>query len=410
MADTENGGAGNANSIYLHQPHMPQSPAKALEPEPAPVADLSGSGLSGSDFSGEDKPAMASHRPKLSISGFLNTLAALFMLGVLAVAGSIYYGKQIFETAGPLQTQRVVNIKPGMGVGTIAHLLQEEGIIENSYIFRGGAVLEGASGHLKAGEYSFEPGISMREVLQKLTTGSSISYKLTLPEGLTTMQILARINADPVLLGEVPETPGEGTLLPETYNFTRGMTRKAIIGSMREAQQRLLDELWPKRRKNLPITSREEAIILASIVEKETGQDSERAHIAGVFINRLEKGMRLQSDPTIIYGLVGGKGSLGRGIRLSELTKKTPYNTYVIKGLPPGPIANPGKAAIAAVLQPMKTDDLFFVADGTGGHAFAKTLKEHRANVAKWRKIESARRKAAAAKNAETPDSESKPQ
>ncbi len=356
---------------------------------------------------------MASRPVKLSLSGFLNTLAALFMLGVLAVAAGIYYGKQIFESAGPLQTKRVLNIKPGMGVGAIAHLLQEKGIIENSYIFRGGAVLEGAAGHLKAGEYGFEPGISMREVLQKLRTGSSISHKLTIPEGLTTMQILARINADPVLLGEMPETPDEGTLLPETYNFTRGLTRKTIIRSMREAQQRLLDELWPLRQKNLPFTSREEAIILASIVEKETGQDGERAHIAGVFINRLEKNMRLQSDPTIIYGLVGGKGSLGRGIRLSELKKKTPYNTYVINGLPPGPIANPGRAAIAAVLQPMKTADLFFVADGTGGHVFAQTLKEHRVNVAKWRKIESARRKAAAAaaaaENTKTPPSGDKP-
>jgi UPF0755 protein len=337
---------------------------------------------------------MAPRPARIRISGFLNFLGALVMLAALAGAAGLIYANARFEESGPLARPVKLQIKPGMGVSAIAQLLKKNGVIENIYIFRGGAILHRASGKLKAGEYAFEPGISMRAAMEKMAAGQSVLHRITIPEGLTTQQILERVKDNPVLTGEMPEDPGEGKLLPETYSFTRGLDRKAFVESMAQAQARLLDRLWPKRQANLPFKTREEAIILASIVEKETGQVSERPHIAGVFINRLNKGMRLQSDPTIIYGLVGGKGSLGRPIRYSELFVKTAYNTYMIDGLPPGPIANPGEAAIRAVLQPLATKDLYFVADGTGGHAFAATLKAHNANVAKWRKLVRAKRAA----------------
>ncbi len=379
------GSAEHSDRLASHGNRMPKSPARALEPEPAPTQPISGKG----------ENFMAPRSARIRFSAFVNVLGALFMLGVLAGAAALFYGKYRFEEPGPLTKSVSITVKPGMGVSAIARLLEKNGVIENTYIFRGGVILHDSSIRLKAGEYAFEPGISMRRAMEKMAAGQSLLHKLTIPEGLTTQQILARIKANPVLIGEMPPNPGEGKLLPETYSFTRGLSRKTFINSMAAAQKRLLDRLWPVRAANLPFKTREEALILASIVEKETGKVSERPHIAGVFINRLNKGMRLQSDPTIIYGLVRGKGTLGRSIRLSDIVRPTAYNTYIIKGLPPGPIANPGEAAIKAVLQPMQTKDLFFVADGTGGHAFAETLKKHNANVARWRKVERARRAAA---------------
>ena len=376
--------AEHADEREPHKAQMPKSPARALEPEPAPAKPVSGKG----------EPKMAPRPARIRISSFLNFLGALIMLAVLAGAAGLIYANARFEEQGPLTRPVKLQIKPGMGLSAIAQILKKNGVIENIYIFRGGAVLHEAAGKLKAGEYVFEPGISMREAMQKMEAGQSVLHRVTIPEGLTTRQILERIRDNPVLIGEMPEDPGEGRLLPETYSFTRGLDRKTFVKSMQDAQTRLLDRLWPNRQANLPFKTREEAIILASIVEKETGKVAERPHIAGVFINRLNKGMRLQSDPTIIYGLVRGKGSLGRPIRVSDLISKTAYNTYIIKGLPPGPIANPGEAAIRAVLQPMATKDLYFVADGTGGHAFAATLKAHNLNVAKWRKLVRARRAA----------------
>jgi UPF0755 protein len=217
--------------------------------------------------------------------------------------------------------------------------------------------------------------------------GKSILHKLTAPEGKTTKQILALVAAHEVLVGDITMAPAEGALLPETYSFTRGETRDELIADMMRARDAVLDELWEKRANDLPIMTKDEAIILASIVEKETGVASERPLIAAVFVNRLRRGMRLQSDPTIIYGLTGGE-PLGRGLRKSELERETPYNTYLISGLPPTPIANPGRASIEAVLDPAESDYLFFVADGTGGHVFAATLEEHNRNVVKWRQIE----------------------
>ena len=252
-----------------------------------------------------------------------------------------------------------------------------------------------ADGKLKAGEYRIEANSSMRQVMDLLVTGKSIQYKVTIPEGLTTLQALARIEAHEVLVGDIEGEVAEGSLLPDTYAFTRGTTRQELVERMQAALSKLLDATWPNRDQTLPLTNPYEAVILASIVEKETALASERGRVASVFVNRLRQGMRLQSDPTIVYGIVGGQGALDRPIRKSDIAERTNYNTYQIDGLPPTPIANPGKAAIEAVLNPPETKDLFFVADGTGGHAFSETLAGHTENVRRWREIERARREPA---------------
>ncbi|MEL7048220.1 MAG: endolytic transglycosylase MltG, partial [Pseudomonadota bacterium] len=251
---------------------------------------------------------------------------------------------------------------------------------------------------LKAGQYRFEAGVPMASVLSTVLSGRSFLHKLTFPEGWTSQQIVARVQAAKNLSGEISAMPGEGTLLPDTYSFPDGMDRQGVIDQLLDAQRSLLAKAWENRQEGLPFKTPEEALILASIVEKETGKKNERRLVAGVFVNRLRKGMRLQSDPTIIYGIVGGKGSLGRPIYKSDIAKTTPYNTYRIDGLPPTPISNPGRAAILAVLNPAETKALFFVADGTGGHTFSETLAQHNKAVAVWRKIEKAARARAAKK------------
>ncbi|MBB4660131.1 endolytic transglycosylase MltG [Parvularcula dongshanensis] len=244
---------------------------------------------------------------------------------------------------------------------------------------------------LRAGEFEIPQGASLDQIVRTLRDAKPLLRFVTVPEGRTTAQVLRIVEAAPVLEGEVTLAPAEGALLPETYAYERGEPRDAVVRRMMEAHDAALAELWPGRAEGLPIDTPEEAVVLASIVEKETALAAERPRVAAVFVNRLNKGMRLQSDPTIIYGLTGGE-PLGRGIRLSELRGETPYNTYVIRGLPPTPIANPGHASLAAVLNPAETDDLYFVADGTGGHVFSSTLAEHNRNVAKWRRIERERR------------------
>jgi UPF0755 protein len=228
----------------------------------------------------------------------------------------------------------------------------------------------------------------MEEVMDLLVSGKSITYKISIPEGFTSAMALARIGANEVLTGEPPAPPPEGAIMPDTYLFKRGTTRAGLVADMQAAQDRLVDGIWAGRKSGLPIHTREQAVILASIVEKETAVADERPLIASVFVNRLRRGMRLQSDPTIIYGIVGGKGRLERPLTRADITTPTPYNTYTIDGLPPGPIANPGRAALEAVANPADTTYLYFVADGTGGHAFASSLDEHNRNVAKWRNIE----------------------
>jgi UPF0755 protein len=243
-------------------------------------------------------------------------------------------------------------------------------------------------GPLKAGEFLFKARASLDEAVDTLIQGKAILHTLSIPEGLTSEQIMARLNENEILTGEVSEVPREGSLMPDTYKFERGMTRQQLVNLMQAKQREATTQIWSRRSPDLPIKTPQELVILASVIEKETGRGDERARVASVFVNRLSKRMKLQSDPTIVYGIVGGKGTLGRGILRSEIEKPTPYNTYAIEGLPPGPIANPGRAALEAAANPLKTKDLYFVADGTGGHAFAETYEQHQRNVTRWRQIE----------------------
>ncbi len=318
---------------------------------------------------------------------FLTFAAGFAILGYAIV-------KYQYIHEGPTKQAQVFEIEKGAGLSQIASKLGREHVINSPAIFKIFVKWDGGERRLKAGEYEIPAGASMRDVYKILTDGKAILRPVTFAEGLTSAQIIRQIAANPNIPGRTPPVPPEGTLLPETYMLPKSMTKTELVKKMRTAQEKLIDELWPNRAPDLPFTTKREAIILASIVEKETGIAGERPHIAGVFVNRLKKHIRLESDPTIIYGLTGGE-KLGRGLRRSEIDKKTDWNTYQIDGLPKTPICNPGRAAIAAVLNPMKTEDLFFVADGTGGHVFAKTLKEHNANVRKWRRTERARKRAA---------------
>jgi UPF0755 protein len=314
----------------------------------------------------------------------------VFVLACLAL-GLYFFVKVQFDKPGPLGTSVVFAVPKGEGVSVMSERLEREGVIDDRPIFMTSILyfkyLRG-TGNVKAGEYEFRKNATMREVLDTLVQGRSIEHKVTLAEGLTAQQIVEKIRANPDLHGDITEIPAEGSLLPDTYKFGRDDTRQDIIERMRAAQAKFLAKLWEERDPDIVVQTPEEALVLASIVEKETGRADERPHIASVFQNRLRKNMRLQSDPTIIYGLVGGKGMLDHPIQQDELDRDTPYNTYKINGLPPTPIACPGRAAIEAVLKPAKTKDLYFVADGTGGHVFAASLEEHNKNVVKWRKVE----------------------
>jgi UPF0755 protein len=315
----------------------------------------------------------------------------LVLLAVAAGGFGFWYVLNEFDAPGPLAAdggaETIVALPMGTGLNQVAAILEREGVVHDGLIFRVGVMVNRKAAALKAGEYAIPSGASPSQIMNILIDGKSIVYKLTLAEGLTSAMIVDLVRGHPILAGEVTEVPAEGSLLPETYIFDRGMTRAALIKRMQDDHVRVLDELWVGRASNLPFATKQEAVVLASIVEKETGVAEERPRVAAVFVNRLRKGMKLQSDPTIIYGLTKGV-PLGRGIRQSELDKATPYNTYAITGLPPTPIANPGKASLAAVLNPAQTEDLFFVADGTGGHAFAATMAEHEKNVQKWRELE----------------------
>lgn len=366
-------------------PIIPKSPTEALRPERVPAPP---------------KRSRKAHGQLVIFLNFLMTLAvAVCVLGVAA----FYYMIDSYQDQGPLQTNTHFTVRSGAGLAEISSNLERNGIVSNGRIFRYMTDSYLANGQsLKAGEYEIKAGASMKDVMSLLESGKSILYSVAFPEGLTVKQMFTRLANDPVLEGELPAAlPVEGSLRPDTYRFSRGTKRDEIISQMAAAQQKLIDMIWEKRDPDLPVKSVEEFVTLASIVEKETGKDDERAHVASVFINRLNKGMRLQSDPTIIYGLFGGDGKPSdRPIYQSDLQKETPFNTYVIKGLPPSPIANPGRAALEAVANPWRTDDLYFVADGTGGHVFAKTLDEHNSNVRRWRRIEA--EKAAAGGNPDT--------
>ncbi|MEZ5920462.1 MAG: endolytic transglycosylase MltG [Parvularculaceae bacterium] len=322
-----------------------------------------------------------------TVKSFILFLVSLFVLAVSALAVGGYFAWREASRPGPLASEAVVLLKPGASVRAMGRLLGDAGAVRYPDLFVAAVRLKGAQSKLKAGEYAIPANASVLDIIDILIDGKSILHYLTAPEGLTSAQILKVVAANEVLLGDITIDPPEGELLPETYAFTRGETRDEMIRDMMKAQDAVIDELWPQRAMELPFAAPEDAIILASIVEKETGIAEERPRIAAVFVNRLKKRMRLQSDPTVIYGISGGK-PLGRGLRVSELERETPYNTYKIYGLPPTPIANPGRASIEAVLNPADTNDLYFVADGSGGHVFSSTLAEHNRNVIKWRRIE----------------------
>ncbi len=347
---------------------QPRSPRQALIPDQVPP------------------PPSARARHPLVIIG--NTIFTGLLLLILAGGATLYFGKRKLEAPGPLDRERSVLIESKKGLRDIADLLKREGVIDNTLPFIAGAMVLGVKEDLKAGEYMFERQASMLDVLKTIVEGRSIQYTVTIPEGLTSEQIVQRLRDSNVLTGDIVEVPPEGTLLPETYKVTRAMTREQIVQRMQASHKRLLNEVWERRSPDLPVKSPQELVILASIVEKETGKTDERSRVASVFVNRLNKRMRLQSDPTIVYGLMGGKGPLGRPLLRVELDEPNAYNTYQIDGLPPGPIANPGRASLEATAHPARTKDLYFVADGTGGHVFSETLEQHSKNVARWREVE----------------------
>ncbi len=327
-------------------------------------------------------------RPSALVRVFGSLIGWGLFMGLLA-AVVVGWGYFKFTSAGPATQDRVVVIPQGSGRADIAALLQDQGVISDARVFSAAAVASQLRGQsMKPGEYSFPANTSMLQVMRLLNAGRVLTYKLTIPEGWTSEMALARIRENDVLEGDVTVTPPEGGLVANTIVFQRGRTRDEIITTMTQMQSKLVDELWAKRPADTLLKSKEEMVTLASIVEKETGVAEERPLVAAVFVNRLKKGMRLQSDPTIIYGLVGGKGKLDRGLTRADIDGKTPYNTYQVDGLPPGPIAIPGKASLEAVLSPASVGYLYFVADGTGAHAFATTLEEHNANVRKWRALE----------------------
>jgi UPF0755 protein len=352
-------------------PISPRSPRAALEPEQVPP------------------PPKRSERARNPFVVIGNAIITIVLVLLLGSAGAYYYGMQKIEAPGPLQDDKVVNIPSRAGMADIADTLQREGVIDNNrWAFIGAVIALKARTELKPGEYSFQKNASLRNVIATMVEGKVVQHSVTIPEGLTSEQIVGRLTDSDIFSGSINEIPREGTLLPETYKFPRGTTREQVIARMQQAQKRVVAEAWDHRSADIPIKSPEQLVTLASIVEKETGKADERSRVAAVYVNRLRQKMKLQSDPTIIYGLVGGKGTLGRPIKRSEITQPSPYNTYVVDGLPPGPIANPGRASLEAAANPARTRDLFFVADGTGGHAFTETYGEHQKNVAKLRAME----------------------
>jgi peptidoglycan lytic transglycosylase G len=349
---------------------MPRSPRAALEPEQVPM------------------PARWSESVRHPLVVVGNAVFTVLIL--LAITGGILFvvAKQRFEAPGPLEQDKIVNIPPRLGIRDIGDLLVREGVIDSPWTFVISALLAKTHDELRFGEYQFSKQASLHDVINTIIDGKVVQHQITLPEGLTSQQIVERLLETDILAGSVKEIPREGSMLPESYRYPRGALREQVIQRMQQVQARVVQEVWDRRMPDLPLRTPQQLVTLASIVEKETGRADERTRVAAVFINRLKQHMKLQSDPTIIYGLAGGKGTLGRPILKSDIEQHTPYNTYVIEGLPPGPISNPGRAALEAVANPARTKELYFVADGTGGHAFSETLEQHQRNVVRLRALE----------------------
>lgn len=352
-------------------PISPRSPRAALEPEQVP------------------QPPKRSQRARNPFVIVGNAIFTILVVAMLLVGGAFWYGKKTIEAPGPLRDDTVVNIPQGARKTDIADLLKRANVIAaDRWTFVGAVYALNASSGLKSGEYLFQKNATLRDVIGTIVEGKVVQHAFTIPEGLTSEQIVARLTESDIFTGALKEQPREGTLLPDTYHFPRGTPREQVIQRMQQAQKRAVADIWARRNPDVPLRSPEQLVTLASIVEKETGKSDERTRVAAVFANRLRQKIKLQSDPTIIYGLVGGKGTLGRPIKRSEIQQPSPYNTYVIDGLPPGPIANPGRASLEATANPARTRDLFFVADGSGGHTFAETYDQHQKGVAKLRAME----------------------
>lgn len=381
---------GNGARRESQRPLVPKTASEALRPQAG------------------TPPPRRSRQSRNQFIVFMNFMMSLVVFIVVAGGLAFYLGKQAFDGAGPLASTDTVLIRPNTGVAEIADILERRGMISDARLFRIGLRLYGHDSSLRAGEYEIRAGASMYDIMELLRSGRSVEYAITVPEGFTVFQAFQRIAAMEELAGDMPdELPPEGSLAATTLRFTRGMQRQDLIQRLMNDQERLVQSIWERRVDGLPINDINEFVTLASIVERETGRSDERSRVASVFINRLNRGMRLQSDPTIIYGIFGGEGlPPGRPIYRSDIDTPTEYNTYTINGLPPGPIAIPGRASLEAVANPSQTNDLYFVADGSGGHAFAQTLDEHNSNVARWRAIERERAEAAARRAAEEAEEE----
>lgn len=325
--------------------------------------------------------------------------AALLILGTFATvaAGLAVWLYSSFQRPNPDAKAATILVPRGAGVDDIAQLLADNGVIEDKVVFAFGVRLTQSASRLRAGEYAFPAGTSPRAVMDQMIAGKVVVHRLTIPEGLTTGQILALIGNAEAMSGSITRQPGEGELMPDTYHYVYGETRDALIARMQKAMREALDSAWAQRKPNSLIQNPQQALILASLVEGETGVAGERPMVAGVFMNRLRRNMKLQSDVTVAYGVAKREGRpgnvLGRPLSRDDLATPDPYNSYANEGLPPGPINNPGRSAIAAALNPAETEALYFVADGTGGHTFSRTLDEHNRAVAKLRQIERARAK-----------------
>ncbi len=347
-----------------------KSPAAAIHPEAVPVPP----------------EATRVERPERPITNFLSGLLSILVIVMFALAAMIVFAQRQITGPGPLEADKIAIVRGS--TADVVDQLEREGITDKGFLLTLYWQFTGKGSQIKGGEYVFRKEASLEQITETLVEGKSILHQVTLPEGRTSDDIVEILRNDLNLAGDVKVIPKEGTLLPETYKFARGMSRNQLLDLMAQDQAKLIREIWAKRSPDLPLSSPQELVTLASIVEKETGKADERPRVAAVFFNRLKAKMPLQSDPTVIYGLIGGKGSLGRGILKTELQQPSPYNTYIIPGLPAGPITNPGRAALEAVANPSQTRELYFVADGTGGHVFAETLEQHQRNVAKWRVIE----------------------
>lgn len=357
----------------------PRSPAEALEPGRAPPRPH----------------GVRQRKESRVVSGFARVFSGILtilLVFMLSAGGLTLLVGHLYSKPGPLTVSQTVVIPKGTSSNKIADDLEAEGVVSSRWAFMVNYLVQSRMHpdevSLKHGEYLFKPGVSIREVIDVLSEGKSVQYKVTIPEGLTSQQIVERLKEEENLTGDVAQIPAEGSLLPETYSIEKGMPRQELIERMQLKQKQMLDRAWERRNTTLPFATPEEAVVLASIIEKETGRADERQRIAGVFVNRLNKKMPLQSDPTILYGVYGGGVQWGKPIMQSEKDAKNAHNTYQIRGLPPTPICNPGRPALEAALNPSEHGDLFFVADGTGGHIFTATLKDHNAAVTNWRKFE----------------------